>query len=178
MARIAWCDSYSSLSASFDNRLLFSASTSCSICWATASEVRRCITCLADSTMKQLEKQCMCVKFFFKLGKSFVQTFELLKQAYGAECISRMQCYEWFKRFKEGRISVNKDPMPGGPSTSTDDCHVERVHEAIRGNRRLTVREVAEEMGISVRSCHAILTGKFLMHRVSAKFVPHLLTDW
>ena len=46
----------------------------------------------------------------------------------------------------------------------------------IRGNRSLTVREVAEEVGISVGSCHAILTKKPQTHRVSAKFV-RLLTD-
>ena len=46
----------------------------------------------------------------------------------------------------------------------------------IRGNR-LTVREVAEEVGISVGSCHVILTRKLQMHHLGAKFVPHLLTD-
>ena len=62
--------------------------------------------------------------------------------------MSRTQCYKWFKRFKEGRTSVSEDPRPGRPSTSTDDRHVERGHEVIHGNRHLTVREVAEEMGI------------------------------
>ena len=47
----------------------------------------------------------------------------------------------------------------------------------IRGNRRLTVREVAEEVGISIGSCHQIFTEKLQMRRVSAKFVPHWLTD-
>jgi histone-lysine N-methyltransferase SETMAR len=45
------------------------------------------------------------------------------------------------------------------------------------GNRRLTVREVAEEVRISNGSCHTILTEDLGMHRVSAKFVPRLLTD-
>ena len=127
--------------------------------------------------MKQLEEQRMCVKFCFKLGKTFVKTFELLKQAYREERMSHTQCYECFKRFKEGRTSSVKTPRPGQPSTSTDNCYVERVCEVIRGNRRLTVQEVAEEMGISIGSCHAILTRKLQMHRVSPKFVPHLLTD-
>jgi len=35
--------------------------------------------------------------------------------------MSPTQCYEWFKRFKEGRMSVGEDPRPGRPSTSTDD---------------------------------------------------------
>ena len=74
--------------------------------------------------------------------------------------MSRTQCYEGFKHFKEGRKSVSEDPRPGQPSTSTDDRHVKRVREVIHGNRRLKVREVAEEVGISVGSCHAILTRK------------------
>jgi len=46
----------------------------------------------------------------------------------------------------------------------------------IRGNRRLIVREVADEVGISTGSCHQIFTEKLQMRRVSPKFVPRLLT--
>ena len=35
--------------------------------------------------------------------------------------MSRTQCYEWFKRFEKGRMSVGEEPRPGRPSTSTDD---------------------------------------------------------
>jgi len=47
----------------------------------------------------------------------------------------------------------------------------------IRGNRRLTAREVADEVGINIGSCHQMLTEKLRMRRVSAKFVPRFLTD-
>ena len=47
----------------------------------------------------------------------------------------------------------------------------------IRGNRRLTLREVADEVGISIESCHKIFTEKPQMRRNSAKFIPRLLTD-
>jgi len=53
-------------------------------------------------------------------------------------------------------MSVSEDPRPGRPSTSTNDNHVERVHAVIRGNGCLTVREVADEVGISIGSCHQI----------------------
>jgi len=96
--------------------------------------------------MKELEEQRVCVKFCCKLGKNFTETFQLLNQAYGEDCMSRTQCYEWFKRFEKGRMSVGEEPRPGRPSTSTDDDHVERVRAVIRGNRRLTVREVANEI--------------------------------
>jgi AraC-like DNA-binding protein len=78
---------------------------------------------------------------------------------------------------KERRMSFGEDPWPGRPSTSTNDDHVERVPAVIRENRRLTVREFANEVGISIGSCHQIFTEKLQMRRVSAKCVPRLLTD-
>jgi len=56
--------------------------------------------------------------------------------------------------------SVSEDPRPGQPSTSTNDNHVARVHAVILGNRRLTVQEVADEVGISIGSCHQTFTEK------------------
>ena len=47
----------------------------------------------------------------------------------------------------------------------------------MRANRRLTAKELAEECGISVGSCHHILTEELKMHRVAAKFVPRLMTS-
>ena len=91
--------------------------------------------------------------------------------------MSRTQCYEWFKRFEKGRMSVGEDPRPRRPSISTDDDHVERVRAVIHGNRRLTVREVAEVVDTSIGSCPQIFTEKFQMRRSSAKFVQRFLTD-
>ena len=89
---------------------------------------------MADPTIQQLKKQRVYVKFCFKPWKTFVETFELLKQVYGEEYMSRTQCNEWFKSFKECRTSGSADPRPGLPSTSIDDRHAERVHEVFRGN--------------------------------------------
>jgi len=75
--------------------------------------------------------------------------------------MSRTQCYELFKLFKEGRMSVGEDLRPGRPSTSTNDDHVVRVHAAIRGNRRLIVREVADEVGISTGFAIKLLLKNF-----------------
>ena len=57
-----------------------------------------------------------------------------------------------------------------------DDDHVEKVLAVIRQIRRLTVREVAAELGICKISCHLILTEKRKVRRVTAKCVPSLLT--
>ena len=70
----------------------------------------------------------MCVwKFAANLVKIFTETFQLLNQAYREACMSRTQFHEWFKRFKEGGMSVGEDPRPGRHSTSTNDDRVETV---------------------------------------------------
>jgi len=58
-----------------------------------------------------------------------------------------------------------------------DDDHVEKVLAVIPQNRRLTVREVAKEVGICRSSCHLSLTNRLKMCHVAAKFVLPLLTD-
>ena len=127
--------------------------------------------------MKELEKQRVCVKFCFKLGKTCTETFQTLQQAYGEDCLCHMQCHEWYQHFKSGRTSVENDPKSGQPSTSMDNDHVEKVLAMIHQNRRLTVHEVAKEVGICKNSCHLILTNKLQVNRVATKFVPRLLTD-
>jgi len=101
----------------------------------------------------------------------------MLQQAYGEDCLSRTQCYEWYQRFKSGRTSIEDDPKSGRPSSSTGDDHIEKVRSVIRKNRHLTIREVSEEVGTCKSSCHTILTEKLKMLRVAAKSVPRLLTE-
>ena len=82
----------------------------------------------------------------------------MLQQAYGEDCLSRTQYYECYQCFKSGRTSIENDPKSGRSSSSTGDDHIEKVRSVIRENRRLTVREISEEVGICKSSYHTILT--------------------
>jgi hypothetical protein len=52
--------------------------------------------------MKELEQKRVCVKFCCKSGKKFTESFQLLSQAYREDYMSRTECYDLLKRFKEG----------------------------------------------------------------------------
>ena len=71
----------------------------------------------ASWIMKDLEELHVCVNFCFKLEKTFTETFQMSQQAYGKDCLSRTQCYEWYQRFKSGRNSIEDDPKSGRPSS-------------------------------------------------------------
>jgi hypothetical protein len=42
------------------------------------------------------------------LVKSAMETFQILTEAYGEECMSRARIFEWHKRFSEGKESCPK----------------------------------------------------------------------
>ena len=50
------------------------------------------------------------------------------------------------------------------------------VREIIHADRRLTIREVAEEVRIAFGTYQKILTEDLRLRRATAKFVPRLLT--
>ncbi|UYV78911.1 hypothetical protein LAZ67_17000241 [Cordylochernes scorpioides] len=77
--------------------------------------------------------------------------------------------------FSEGREDVNDEERAGRPSTSTTVEKINEVEKMILANRRITVREVAENLNISIGSCHSIFINDLGMRRVAAKFVPKLL---
>ena len=54
------------------------------------------------------------IKFCFKLGRNAAtETHGMLQTAFGASCMNRASVFEWHKRFKEGRESVNDDERCG-----------------------------------------------------------------
>ena len=78
-----------------------------------------------------------------------------MQEAYGEDAVGRTQVFDWFRRFEEGRTSVESDPRSGRPSTSRNEEMIAKVRTIVRNNRRLTVREIADDCGISVGSCDA-----------------------
>jgi len=67
--------------------------------------------------------QRVCIKFCVKLGRNGAEAFEMLRTAFGEQCLSRARIFEWYKRLKEGRDSVHDNPRSGRLTTSkTDDC--------------------------------------------------------
>jgi transposase len=62
-------------------------------------------------------EQRAAIKFCVKLKKAATETFEMLKSAYGEECLSRRSVFEWHKRFKEVRELLKDDERKGRPST-------------------------------------------------------------
>jgi transposase len=64
--------------------------------------------------------------------------------------------YEWIEKLKNGRTSVTYEGA-GRPSTATTDNNIERVHNMVLLDRRLTIDEVANRLQISHGSAYEII---------------------
>ncbi|XP_054720515.1 protein GVQW3-like [Uloborus diversus] len=126
--------------------------------------------------MTERVEQRYCIKFCQKLGDSQCETIRKIQQVFGEDAMGVTQIKEWFNRFKNGRTSEESDERSGRPQTARSAAVVERVRNLVMTDRRLTVREIAQEVGVSKDSAYAILRDDLNMHRVAAKFEPKLLS--
>jgi len=86
--------------------------------------------------MSDCKSERVNIKFLVKLKKSATETFQLLTEAYGKDCMFRARVFEWHKRFSEGRESVKDDDRPGRQRTAVIDDNIEKVRDVIRKDRR------------------------------------------
>ncbi|XP_076042215.1 histone-lysine N-methyltransferase SETMAR-like [Oratosquilla oratoria] len=126
--------------------------------------------------MTELLEQRYYIKFCQKLGDSQVETIRKIQTTFGDDVMGITQIKEWCNRFKDGRTTVESEPRSGRPSTCRNDQVIAKVNAVVMRDRRVTIREIAEEVGISTFSAHSIVTEDLAMKRVAAKFVPKLLT--
>ena len=83
--------------------------------------------------------------------------------------MSRARVFEWHRRLKEGREDVEDDPRSGRPSTSTTEENVEIVRQKVLGDRRLTVRMIANELDMNCERVWTIITKHLEMRKICAQ---------
>ena len=71
--------------------------------------------------------------------------------------MSHKNFYEWYKDIKEGRERVDDLERPERPSTSTYEQHAEQIKGLAHESRRLTIRDLADTIGISRGSLKTVL---------------------
>ncbi|UYV67099.1 hypothetical protein LAZ67_4003889 [Cordylochernes scorpioides] len=129
-----------------------------------------------SNILTEIEDQRIFIKFCVKNGFEGAKIFWMLQTAYGDTVMSRRRVFEWYKRFKEGREETADNECSGIPSTSTTPEKVDKVLELVREDRRITVRKVADEAGISFGSTQSIIKDILGVRRLNAVLVPKDLT--
>ena len=105
-------------------------------------------------------------------GINATKTFKILKKAYGDRALPKSTTYYWYKFFKDGRERFEDKERLSRPSTSTDDDHIHKVKGLVLVSRRLTIRDIADEFGISKESVNSILKDVLILKSFKSRLVP------
>ena len=81
------------------------------------------------------------------------------------------------KKFESGVESIKNAPKSGRPKSASRKEIVSKIKEIIEGDARFTVRDIARKVGISLSTVHLILKKHLKVRKISARWVPHLLSD-
>lgn len=125
--------------------------------------------------MSKFIEQRICIKFCLRNQFSAADSLKMVQKAFGDEAMSKKNVYKWYSDFQGGRERVEDEERPGRPSTSTDVAHVQKIEDLVLENRRLTIRDLADEVGISVGSVNTILKDVLHLKRVKSRLVPKTL---
>ena len=129
------------------------------------------------TTFSNKVEQRAVIKFCVDIGKTPTETHKFIKQSVTHSNVSRSLVFKWHKRFSDGRGSLMDDKREGRPSFKTSDVVKNEVCDVIDGDRRLTVREVADKCVISKTTVHEILVQELHMNRICARWVPRMLSE-
>ena len=83
---------------------------------------------------------------------------------------------KWAADFKRGRSSIFDDVRSGRPKTAVSEEIIAKIHNAVLSDRRMKVRELSNIAQISTERVHYVLHEKLHMKKLSARWVPRLLT--
>ena len=100
--------------------------------------------------MAAVKEQRICMKFCFKLNKNAAETHRMLKEVFGDQALSQARTFEWFKRFKDGRESMEDRKHSGRPSTCTTPEIIMKAREIILEHRLSMMFVIALE-------CHRVM---------------------
>lgn len=121
-------------------------------------------------------KQKAVIEFLAFEGNAAKEISDRLKNVYGDSALSYASVKRWVTHFKSGDSSITDKPRSGRPSTAVIEENRVLVDELIRGDRRITVREIVEKIGTGHNAAQNIIR-ELGYSKVCARWIPRQLTD-
>ena len=93
----------------------------------------------------QQHREASCEKVFFPLqGKAPKEIRAILTETLGEHAPSYATVKNWVAQFKRGDFSICDAPRPGRPKTVTTPEIIDKIHELILEDRRISAKSIAE----------------------------------
>jgi len=112
-------------------------------------------------------------------GKAPKEIHAILIETLGEYAPSYATVKNWVAQFKRGDFTTCVAPRPGSSKTVTTPEIIEKIHELILEDRRISAKSIAEDLGISRERVGSIIHEDLDMRKkISSKWVPKCLNAY
>ena len=127
------------------------------------------------------QKQRVVVEFLLSEGETAQNISRRLQQVYGDGTIDYSTVTRWVKRINDGQKEPAESnlcdrPRSGKLSSAHSSANIDQANALIKKNRRITINELAELLGISAGSAVKIMD-ILRYSKVCARWIPRQLTE-
>jgi len=113
--------------------------------------------------------------FFFLQGKAPKKIHAIPLETLGEHAPSYTTVRNWVAQFKRGDFTTCDAPRPGRPKIVNTPEIIDKIHELILEDRRISAKSIAEQLVISRERVGSIIHEDLDMRKLSAKWFPKCL---
>ncbi|GFR95245.1 histone-lysine N-methyltransferase SETMAR [Elysia marginata] len=117
------------------------------------------------------------IKFLYLKGQNSTEIHQEMVQVHAEKCPNFSAVTHWVRKFESSFLSVMDEHRKGRPPSVVTEKNVSNVEKLIMQDRRITVKQLAFASKISIGSVETILHDHLNLNKMSARWVPRLLTS-
>ena len=116
------------------------------------------------------------IQFLVRIHWTPTDIQKKISEVYGEHSLSRSQIFKLISRCNEGGSATARNPGSGRPISVTNDENISQIEGLIRADRRITVRDIADELELSLEQTNYIIREELGFRKCRAAWVPKNLT--
>jgi histone-lysine N-methyltransferase SETMAR len=117
------------------------------------------------------------INFLVRDGWKAADISKKISDVYGDQALSRSQVFKLVSRASEGYSAAVRLPGSGRPISATTEENVEKIDAMIREDRRISIRDIAEEISISLERVNHTIRDTLGFKKCAAAWIPKDLTE-
>ena len=100
-----------------------------------------------------------------------------MQPTYEERCLALRSVRWWCSEFENGRENLNDNERAGRPRVSVTDKNTARVGTMVKAERRVRIKDIAQELDICFGSAFNIIHECLRYRMVSCRWIPKQLDD-
>ena len=117
------------------------------------------------------------IRFLWSKGRTPIEIQRGMQPTYVERCLALRSLRWWWSEFENGSENLNDNERAGGLRVSVTNHNTARVGAMLKTDRRVRIKDIAQELDISFRSAFNFIHECLGYRKASCRWVPKQLDD-